>query len=313
MEDPYQVLGVTRDAKPDDIRSAFRGLAKKNHPDLHPGDKTAEARFKEIASAYAIVGDEAKRALFDSGKIDATGADIHQEPPRESYRQHAEAGPGFKYDRPWRGGGMGEGSMSGEASGIDDDLFAELFGRRTNANRRGGDVSYTLAVPFIEAITGTKKRVVMADGKALDLTIPPGLKDGQTLRLRGQGQPGLNGGQAGDVLVEVRVESHPVFRREGNDIFSTLPITLGEALAGAKVPVEIISGTVSLTISKGSNTGAKLRLRGKGAPFKGGTGDHVVEVKVVLPALPDDAFVQSIVDWEHQHPYDPRIGEGAKS
>jgi DnaJ-class molecular chaperone len=308
MADPYQVLGVTHDAKPNEIRSAFRSLAKKHHPDLHPGDKTAEARFKEIASAYAIVGDDAKRALFDAGKIDGTGADIHQPPPRESYRQHAEAGPGFKYDRPW-----GEGVGGAGSGGIDDDLFAELFGRRARANMRGADISYTFAVPFIEAITGAKKRVVMADGKALDISIPPGLKDGQTLRLRGQGEPGLNGGEPGDVLVEVHIEPHPLFRREGNDLFSTLPVTLGEALAGAKVPVETVSGTVNLTVPKGSNTGARLRLRGKGAPYKGGVGDHFVELKVVLPTQPDDAFVQAIVDWELQHPYDPRIQQGAQS
>lgn len=302
MADPYEILGVVRDAKADEIRSAFRGLAKQNHPDLHPGDKAAEARFKDIASAYAILGDEAKRALFDSGKIDATGADVYQPPPRESYRQHAEAGAGFKYDRSW-------GASPG---GLDEDMFAELFGRRARANMRGADVNYTFAVSFIEAIAGAKKRVVMADGKALDITIPPGLKDGQTLRLRGQGQPGLNGGEVGDVLVEVRVEPHPLLRREGNDILSTLPITVGEALAGAKVPVGTISGTVSLTVPKGSNTGAKLRLRGKGAPFKGGSGDHFVELKVVLPSQPDDAFVQFIVDWEATHPYDPRSGQGAK-
>ena len=302
MADPYQTLGVARDAKADEIRSAFRNLAKKNHPDLHPGDKTAEARFKDIASAYAVVGDEVKRAQFDGGKIDASGADIHQPPPRESYRHHAEGGSGFKYDRAWGGSSAG-----------DDDLFAELFGRRAQTNIRGADVNYTFAVSFIDAINGAKRRVVMGDGKALDITIPPGLKDGQTLRLRGQGQPGLNGGEAGDVLVQVHVEPHLLFRREGNDVFSILPVTLGEALGGAKVPVETVSGTVSLTIPKGSNTGAKLRLRGKGAPFKGGTGDQFVELKVVLPAHLDDALVQSIVDWETQHPYDPRSGQGAKS
>lgn len=299
MADPYETLGVSRDATADDIRSAFRGLAKKNHPDLHPGDKAAEARFKEIASAYAILGDEAKRALFDSGKIDETGAGIHQPPPRDSYRQHAEAGPGFKYDKHW--------------GGVDDDVFAELFGRRAKTKMRGAGINYAFTVPFIEAITGTKTRVVMADGKALDITIPPGLKDGQTLRLRGQGQPGFNGGESGDALVEVRVEPHPLFRRDGNDIISMLPITLGEALAGAKVPVETVSGTVTLTIPKNSNTGAKLRLRGKGAPFNGGTGDHFVELKVILPSNPGDAFVQTIVDWETTHPYDPRTGQGVKS
>ena len=308
MADPYQILGVSRAAKADEIRKVYRGLAKKNHPDLHPGDKAAEARFKEISSAYAIVGDEAKRALFDAGKIDGSGNEIHEAPPRESYRQYAEAGPGFKYDRPWGDAAGGAGS-----GGIDDDLFAELFGRRARANTRGPDISYTFSVPFIEAISGAKKRVVMADGKALDISIPPGLKDGQILRLRGQGEPGRNGGESGDVLVEVRVEPHPLFRREGNDLFSVLPVTLGEALAGAKVPVETVSGTVNLTVPKGSNTGARLRLRGKGAPYKGGVGDHFVELKVVLPTHPDDAFLQSIVDWELQHPYDPRIGQGAQS
>lgn len=307
MADPYETLGVPRNAKQDEIRSAFRRLAKQNHPDLHPGDQAAEKRFKDIASAYAIIGDEPKRAQFDSGKIDATGADIHQPPPRESYRQHAEAGPGFKYDRPWGAAGPGP------AGGFDDDLFAELFGRRAQANMRGADVTYTFTVPFIDAILGAKKRVVMADGKALDITIPPGLKDGQTLRLRGQGQPGHNGGEPGDALVQVHVEPHPQFHRDGDDIFSTLPVTLAQALGGSKVPVETVSGTVSLTIPKGSSTGTKLRLRGKGAPFKGGTGDHFVELKVVLPAHPDDAFVQAVVDWETQHPYDPRTGQGAKS
>ena len=323
MADPYQILGVARDAKAGEIRTAFRTLAKKNHPDLHPGDKAAEARFKEIASAYDILGDETKRAAFDDGKIDATGADIHRPPPRESYRQHAEAGPGFKYDRAWDQGfgdqgfggqGFGrEGSGSEGSGGVDDDLFAELFRRRAKVNTRGADINYTFAVSFIDAINGTKKRVVMADGKALDITIPPGLKDGQILRLRGQGQPGFNGGEAGDALVQIHVEPHPLFRREGNDIYLTLPVTLGEAPAGAKVPVETVSGTVSLTIPKGSNTGAKLRLRGKGAPFAGGTGDQFVEIKIVLPTQPDDAFVQSVVDWETKHPYDPRSGQGAQS
>jgi DnaJ-class molecular chaperone len=306
MADPYEILGVARDAKQDDIRSAFRRLAKQNHPDLHPGDKAAEDRFKDIGAAYGIVGDEAKRALFDSGKIDASGADIYQPPPRESYREHAEAGPAFKYDRPWGAAGAASG-------GIDDDLFAELFRRRAQASTRGADVNYAFTVPFIDAINGAKTRVVMAGGKALDITIPPGLKDGQTLRLRGQGQPGFNGGEAGDVLVEVHIEPHPQFRREGNDILSTLPVTMAQALGGAKVPVETVSGPVSLTIPKGSNTGTKLRLRGKGAPFKGGTGDHFVELKVMLPTHPDDAFVQSIADWEAAHPYDPRTGQGAPS
>lgn len=292
MADPYQVLGVSRDATADEIRKAYRGLAKKNHPDLNPGDRAAEARFKDIASAYAIVGDDAKRGLFDSGKIDASGAETQQQPERQSYRRHAEAQSGFKY-------------------GGDDDVFAELFGRHARSQSRGRDVHYTLAIDFIEAITGGKKRVGMADGKMLDISIPPGLIDGQTLRLRGQGLPGASGADPGDILVEIHVKPHPVFRREGNDIRSTLPITLGEALGGAKLAVDTVTGTVNLAIPKSSKTGTKLRLRGKGVLSSEGAGDHFVELLVALPDNPDDEFVKSVVDWEANHPYDPRKGMGA--
>jgi DnaJ-class molecular chaperone len=152
----------------------------------------------------------------------------------------------------------------------------------------------------------------MGDGKTLDITIPPGLKDGQTLRLRGQGQPGVGGAASGDVLVEIHINPHPVFRREGNNIRSTLPITLGEAMAGAKVPVATVTGDVQLTVPKGSNTGALLRLRGKGVTSKAGNGDHLVELQVVLPDQLDDALIQSITEWETKHPYNPRESQGAR-
>lgn len=302
MADPYQILGVTCEATLDDIRTAYRRLAKKNHPDLHPGDKGAEARFKEIASAYGIVGDEAKRAQFDSGKIDASGAEQHPQPERPSYRQHAESQAGSRYERPWNGAGQDQ-----------DDLIAELFGRHARAQARGIDITYTFAVDFIEAIGGAKKRVVMADGRTVDITIPAGLKDGQTLRLRGQGQPGLGGAEPGDVLVVVHVKHHPVFRRDGPDIRSTLPVTLAEAMAGKKVAVETVTGTVNLAVPKGSNTGTILRLRGKGVPTNGSNGDHLVELQVSLPTTADEEFVQYIVEWEAKHPYDPRKGLGAQS
>jgi DnaJ-class molecular chaperone len=302
MADPYEVLGLSRTAKQDEIRKAYRRLAKKNHPDLHPGDKAAEARFKEIATAYGIVGDEKKRARFDNGDIDASGTEVPQPQEREFYRQHAEAQSGSRYGSQWNGPGQTE-----------SDLFAELFGAQgRRADMRGADVNYTLAIDFLEAINGAKKRVVMADGRTLDITIPAGLKDGQTLRLRGQGQPGLGSGPPGDTLVEIHVRSHPVFRRDGRDIRSDLPITLGEAMAGAKVPVETVSGSVSLGIPKGSNTGTILRLRGRGVPASTGTGDHFVELKVVLPASPDNAFVEVVTAWEAAHPYDPRKAVGAQ-
>lgn len=301
MTDPYQILGVARDAPADEIRKAYRGLAKKSHPDLHPGDKKAEARFKEIASAYAIVGDETKRALFDSGKIDASGAELRPLPERESYRQHAETHPGFKYERGWSG------------SGLDDDVFAEIFRSRDRAHARGADLNYTFSVEFLEAVVGARKRVVMADGKTIDIAIPPGLKDGQTLRLRGQGQPGTGGAEPGDVLVEVHVKPHPVFRREGYNIQSTVPVTLGQALGGAKIDVETVSGTVSVAVPKGAQTGTRLRLRGKGVPTKSGTGDHVIELRVILPADADDEFVKTVIEWEAEHPYDPKKQMGAPS
>jgi DnaJ-class molecular chaperone len=302
MADPYELLGVSREATADDIRKAYRRLAKANHPDLNPGDTAAEARFKEISSAYAIVGDEAKRALFDAGKIDATGAETPPPEARRSYREQAESQPHFKYERHWNGTG-----------GVDEDLFAELFGRQARANQRGADVTYTFSVDFNEAILGAKKRVAMGDGRTLDVTIPPGLTDGQTLRMRGQGMPGPGGGEAGDALVQVHVRPHPVLHRDGRDIRSILPVTMGQAMAGAKLPVETVTGTVNLAIPKGSNTGTTLRLRGKGVPSKSGAGDHFVELRVVLPPAPDDALVRAVTEWEHAHPYDPQAGLGAKS
>ncbi len=296
MSDPYQILGVSRSATQDEIRKAYLRLAKKNHPDLHPGDKGAESRFKEIASANDIVGDEKKRARFDNGEIDASGVERPQRPEREFYREHAEARPGFKYER-----------RSNGTEHHNDDLFADLFGRRSErTSARGADVGYTFSVTFTEAINGAKKRVVMADGKALDITIPAGLKDGQTLRLRGQGHPGYGGAEQGDALVEVHVGPHSIFRRDGSSIHSTLAVTAGEALAGAKVRVDTVSGVVELAIPKGSNTGTILRLRGKGVPSKDRSGDHLVELQIVLPEHPDEDLVRFITEWEAKYPYDPR-------
>jgi DnaJ-class molecular chaperone len=296
MADPYEVLGITREATQEEIRKAYRRLAKDSHPDLHPGDKGAEARFKEIASAYAILGDEKKRARFDSGEIDASGAE-RQQPEREFYRQHAEAGPGFKYERRW------------QASGPDDeeDLFSQIFGeRRAGVRARGSDLGYTMSVEFTEAVNGAKKRVTMADGKTLDIAIPAGLQDGQILRLRGQGRPGLKGGEPGDALVEVHVTPHASFQRDGNNIRSVLPITPGEALAGATVQAPTVLGPVQLRVPKGSNTGSILRLRGRGVASPQGKGDHLVELRVVLPAHPDEELVRNLTEWEAKHPYDPR-------
>jgi DnaJ-class molecular chaperone len=300
MADLYQTLGLTKTATDEDIRTAYRALAKKYHPDLNPGNKEAERRFKEISAAYAILGDAEKRRAYDAGKIDETGA---ERPERRFYREYAGAEQGFKYQRPEDFEGFED------LGGIFGDLFRQRRGRAGGAEAqfrmRGGDVRYTLPVDFMEAVNGAKKRVDMPDGKTLDITIPAGVNDGQILRLKGQGSPGHGGAPSGDALIEVKVRPHPVFRREGNDIKSVLPITMAEALAGGTVEAETVTGPVGLKIPKGSNTGRVLRLRGKGVQGRV-KGDHLVELQVVMPDKPDEELERFVREWETQHPYNPR-------
>ena len=309
MADPYDVLGVPRDASQDDIRKAYRRLAKKYHPDLNPGDAEAESKFKDISAANGILGDEAQRARFDRGEIDESGA---ERPPQRSYRHYAEEEPGFQYYR-W-----------GQPEGSDDfgDIFADLFGRgsagggeRRGVKARGGNVNYTMTVDFLEAVNGAKKSVTMPDGKQLAITIPAGLKDGQTLRLKGQGRPGFGDGEHGDALVTVNVRDHPVFTRDGDTIRSRLDITLSEALSGAKVRVETVSGEVNVSVPRNANSGDTLRLRGKGAPVRGTAkrGDHLVELRIRLPAAADDELRALVAEWEARHPYNPRDAKEAVS
>jgi DnaJ-class molecular chaperone len=308
MADPYDVLGVPRDASQDDIRKAYRRLAKKYHPDLNPGDAEAESKFKDISAANGILGDEAQRARFDRGEIDESGA---ERPPQRSYRHYAEEEPGFQYYR-W-----------GQPEGSDDfgDIFADLFGRgsaggeRRGVKARGGNVNYTMTVDFLEAVNGAKKSVTMPDGKQLAITIPAGLKDGQTLRLKGQGRPGFGDGEHGDALVTVNVRDHPVFTRDGDTIRSRLDITLSEALSGAKVRVETVSGEVNVSVPRNANSGDTLRLRGKGAPVRGTAkrGDHLVELRIRLPAAADDELRAFVAEWEARHPYNPRDAKEAVS
>lgn len=303
-DDLYTILGVPRNASQDDIRKAYRRRAKDLHPDLHPGDAAAESRFKAVASAYDILGDPDKRARYDRGEIDETGA---ERPEHAFYRQYADADQAGRY----------ASSAGFEDLGGVSDLFADLFGQRSGGPRTGGragvrmrgqDVRYDLEVDFLDAVNGARRRVTLPDGRALDLTIPAGTRDGTVLRLRGKGMPGLGEGSAGDALVGVRVKPHPVFRREGDDIVITLPITLKEAVCGGKVPVPTISGRVTMTVPRGSNTGDVLRLKGKGvAPARGATaGDQRVELRVVLPQPPDPALERLVSEWERDHPYDPR-------
>ena len=300
--DPYEVLGVGRDASQDDIRKAYRTLAKEFHPDLHPGDRAAEERFKQITAAYDLLGDPDKRARFDRGEIDATGA---ERPQRRYYRQYADAEGAHPYQS--REGFADFGDLG--------DVFSDLFGAPGRGERRGfampgADVRYELAIDFLDAVNGAKPRVTMADGKTLDLTIPAGVEDGQILRLRGQGRPGVGGGPPGDALVVIHVRPHPLFERKGDEIHLELPVTLAEAVLGGRVRVPTPTGAVNLAIPKGSNTGRTLRLRGKGVPDArtGRHGDMYVRLTIVLPEEADSELEDFVQAWAAKHPYDPRRG-----
>ena len=311
---PYEVLGVKPNASADEIRKAYRKLAKEFHPDLNPGKPAAEARFKAVAAAYDVLSDPEKRARYDRGEIDESGA----ERPRYSYRPHAEGAQGWKYQP--------EGEVD---VGDLDDLFS-MFGRGgARGGARGGgrggegfsmpgpDRHYSLTIDFVTAATGGKQRLALSPDQWLDVTIPPGIEQGQVLRLKGKGGPGLGGGTAGDALIEVHIAPHPFFRREGDDIHVELPISLAEAVLGARVPVPTVTGPVTMTIPKGSDTGAQLRLRGKGIHRKRRgaetSGDQYVTLKVVIGASDDPELAKFLEDWAKQHPTDPRreMGQGA--
>lgn len=308
-DDPYTVLGVARDATEEQIRRAYRRLAKQYHPDLNPGDKAAEERFKAVSAANEILSDPERRGRYDRGEIDASG----QERPPPGWRGFAEGAEGARYAH--------TGPASGAFTEDLNDLFGQFFrdrgaagggfggasGRGPEIRMRGQDELYGLEVAFLDAVRGATRRLTLPDGRTLDVRIPPGSEDGQTLRLRGQGGPGLNGGPAGDALIEIHVAPHPHIRRDGNDLRLDLPVTLKEAVLGAKVPLPTPGGAVSLTVPPGSDTGKQLRLRGRGVPAHAGepAGDLYVTLRVHA-GQPDPALEEFLRTWTPEHPTDPR-------
>jgi DnaJ-class molecular chaperone len=284
--DPYTTLGVKKDASQEEIQKAYRKLAKKFHPDLNPGNKKAEGKFKEIAGAYNLLSDANKRARFDRGEIDASG----QERPRQRYyRDFAEDASQYSSD-------------AGFADFGDADILSEIFGRqgggRANIRMRGPDVQYRLQLDFLDAINGGKNQITLPDGSALDVMIPPGTHDGTMLRLRGKGRPGIGGGPPGDALVEIEVRPHSIFKRKGDDIHVELPLPLRDAVLGGKVTVPTPSGPVTMTVPKWSNSGTVLRLKSRGVPRRDGRrGDEYVTLKVMLPEKPDSELEKLIAQW----------------
>jgi DnaJ-class molecular chaperone len=299
-EDPYKVLGVTRDVSEADLRTAYRGLAKKLHPDLNPGNKKAEDGFKAVATAYDLLNDPAKRAQFDRGEIDASGSERPRQP---YYREQAERDTGHPY-----GGDQRFGDFGGE------DIFAQMFGRagRADPNRAGTDARYRLELDFLEAFNGGKRTLTLPDSQALDVTIPPGTRTGQTLRLRGKGGSGIGQGLPGDALIEVEVRPHPVFKLKGEDIHVDLPLSLRVAVLGGRVSVPTPSGPVTMTVPKWSNAGAVLRLRGKGMVRGGASGDEYVTLRLTLPAEPDAELQDFVSRWGTTEPHETRHTEDAR-
>lgn len=312
MRDPYDVLGVSKTASEAEIKKAFRTLAKKHHPDKHAGDAAAQKKFQEIGAAYDIVGDKEKRAKFDAGEIDASGNPRGFDPSAHGFRggpfgSGGQGGP-RDFHFTWTDQ-QGEGAQQGFNA---EDLFADLLGGLGGRGggrqqpRQGQDFSVTMTVSFDDAARGAERRVMLPNGEQIDVKIPVGLKDGQQIRLKGRGGAGRRGGPAGDVLIQVSVAPHPYYARDGNDLRMDLPITLQEAVVGGKVPVPTLTGTVSLSVPAGSNTGGVLRLKGKGIPAHASeaAGDLYVKLVVTLPDKPDAELTEFAQRWKTD--YDPR-------
>ncbi|HEX7948595.1 MAG TPA: DnaJ C-terminal domain-containing protein [Phenylobacterium sp.] len=307
--DPYQELGVLRTASADEIRKAFRKLAKENHPDTNPGNKAAEERFKKVSAAFDIVGDAEKRKKFDAGQIDADGR---------------ETMGGFGGGGPWGpppGGGFGAGQgRSGDFrtetfEGADlGDILGEMFGDGRGGrpggmgggfggfSQRGSDVRARLEIDLVDAIRGGKQRIAFSDGRTIDVTIPKGAQEGQTLRLKGQGSPGRAG--AGDAFIEIAIKPNALYRIEPDGLVMDLPITLYDAVLGGKVEAPTPDGPVTLTVPKGTNTGARLRLKGRGMPdAKGHRGDLFARLVVTLPETPDPELEAFAAEQKAKRPY----------
>src|SRR5882757_10078409 len=314
MRDPYEVLGVPRGASAAAIKSAYRKLAKKHHPDNNNNDPKSAARFSEINSANEIVGDEDKRKQFDRGEIDAEGKPRFQGFPGGGPRGRAGGpGGGFETHTFRTGGGPGGGAGF-------EDILNSMFGGAARGQRPGGgspfefdtggigldlDLSVAMAVSLEEAVKGAEKRVRLPTGKELNVKIPAGVSPGQQIRLKGQGET-APGHRPGDLLITVSIAPHAFFKVDGSDLRVDLPITLYEAVLGGKVRVPTLGSAVELSIPKNTSSGRTFRLKGKGLPKAGGSGDLFVTTRIILPDGNDSELEQLMQKWRDGHPYNPR-------
>lgn len=315
MRDPYDVLGVARQATAAEIKKAYRRLAKTWHPDQKPDDPTAKERFSEIGSAYDLLSDETKRGQFDRGEIDAEGK------PRFAGFGSGQGGPWgntgaggpFRQSGGFGAGGPFGGARAAGGEDIIDEILGAFGGRRPRRGAglggeppKGEDLRVEVSVPFRDWARGAKQRVRLPTGKELDVTIPAGIEDGKSIRLRGQGRPSGFGGESGDALVVVRVTPDPAFRVEGRDVRVTVPVTIYEAVLGGKVRVPTLDGAVEMTVPAGSDGGRTLRLRGKGVGATGEAGDLLVELRIVLPKGGDPRLTAVAETMRDEAPYEPR-------
>ncbi|MGB7408113.1 MAG: DnaJ C-terminal domain-containing protein [Pontixanthobacter sp.] len=311
MADPYSTLNVARGASEQDIKSAYRKLAKELHPDRNKDNPRAAERFSQVTQAYDLLSDKGKRAQFDRGEIDADGNPTH---PFGGMGGGGGFGGGMGGGGRPRGGPQGFEGFSGDSADLGD-IFEGLFGgggrpgggpqgfgRRAPPPQKGADIAYRLRVPFVDAATLAKQRITLSDGKTIDLSVPAGVEDGTQMRLKGKGDPGPGG--AGDGIVKITIDRHAFFRRDGNDVRMDLPITLDEAVRGAKVKVPTVDGPVMMTLKPGTDGGTILRLKGKGFTKKsGGRGDQLVTLEIALPKdLPD--LAKRLEGWQDDS--DPR-------
>jgi DnaJ-class molecular chaperone len=312
MRDPYDVLGVSKTASEAEIKSAFRKLAKKYHPDQSKEPKAKE-RFAEVGSAYEILGDDKKRKAFDRGEIDAEGKP--RAPQFEGFGFGSQPG-GSRGDFRNFGFDFGAGGFSNEGGSIDPDILSELFGgarargRAQSQTTRGEDIAVTVSVPLATIARGGSIRVALPTAKMLDVAVPVGIEEGKSIRLRGQGHPARRGGSPGDVIVTIRYVAHPLFKVEGRDLRLDLPITLYEAILGARVRVPTLSSEVEVSIAPGSSGGRVLRLRGKGLPgvAEQAAGDLMATLRIVLPNEADPELTALMLKMRDQKPYQPRSG-----